>query len=86
MTFNGSEIVCVCRFMEQSNMLMEQRNDSLKNSSEQNQARILQAEQEKVKSQAHCTLNSLTLYTHSIHTLFCSLIREAKITGSDTVI
>ncbi|XP_058245487.1 FK506-binding protein 15 isoform X2 [Hemibagrus wyckioides] len=37
------------RYMEQSNMLMEQRNDSLKNSSEQNQARILQAEQEKAR-------------------------------------
>ncbi|XP_053091967.1 FK506-binding protein 15 isoform X2 [Pangasianodon hypophthalmus] len=37
------------RCMEQSNMLMEQRNDSLKNSSEQNQARILQAEQEKAR-------------------------------------
>ncbi|XP_060738346.1 FK506-binding protein 15 isoform X1 [Tachysurus vachellii] len=37
------------RYMEQSNMLMEQRNDSLKNSSEHNQARILQAEQEKVR-------------------------------------
>ncbi|XP_053480083.1 FK506-binding protein 15 isoform X2 [Ictalurus furcatus] len=37
------------RCMEQSNMLMEQRNDSLKNSSEQNQARILHAEQEKAR-------------------------------------
>ncbi|KAK3566032.1 hypothetical protein QTP86_024566 [Hemibagrus guttatus] len=37
------------RYMEQSNMLMEQRNDSLKNSSEQNQARLLQAEQEKAR-------------------------------------
>ncbi|XP_056628735.1 FK506-binding protein 15 isoform X2 [Triplophysa dalaica] len=37
------------RYMEQSNMLMEQRNDSLKNSSEQCQARILQAEQDKVR-------------------------------------
>uniref|UniRef100_W5KDA9 peptidylprolyl isomerase n=1 Tax=Astyanax mexicanus TaxID=7994 RepID=W5KDA9_ASTMX len=35
------------RYMEQSNLLMEKRNDSLKNSSEQNQARILQAEQDK---------------------------------------
>ncbi|XP_016375894.1 FK506-binding protein 15-like isoform X2 [Sinocyclocheilus rhinocerous] len=35
------------RYVEQSNQLMEQRNDSLKNSSEQNQARILQAEQDK---------------------------------------
>ncbi|KAA0713628.1 FK506-binding protein 15 [Triplophysa tibetana] len=37
------------RYMEQSNMLMEQRNDSLKNSSEQCQARILQGEQDKVR-------------------------------------
>lgn len=37
------------RYMEQSNMLMEQRNDSLKCSSEQNQARLLQAEQDKVR-------------------------------------
>lgn len=29
-------------------MLLEQRNDSLKSSSEQNQARLLQAEQDKV--------------------------------------
>ncbi|XP_050973023.1 FK506-binding protein 15 isoform X4 [Labeo rohita] len=35
------------RYVEQSNLMMEQRNDSLKNSSEQNQARILQAEQDK---------------------------------------
>uniref|UniRef100_A0A4W4FRL1 peptidylprolyl isomerase n=1 Tax=Electrophorus electricus TaxID=8005 RepID=A0A4W4FRL1_ELEEL len=35
------------RCMEHSNLLMEQRNDSLKSSSEHNQARILQAEQEK---------------------------------------
>uniref|UniRef100_A0A671TDG3 peptidylprolyl isomerase n=1 Tax=Sinocyclocheilus anshuiensis TaxID=1608454 RepID=A0A671TDG3_9TELE len=36
------------RYVEQSNQLMEQRNDSLKNSSEQSQTRILQAEQNKV--------------------------------------
>uniref|UniRef100_A0A8C1U7P8 peptidylprolyl isomerase n=1 Tax=Cyprinus carpio TaxID=7962 RepID=A0A8C1U7P8_CYPCA len=36
------------RYVEQSNQLMEQRNDSLKNRSEQSQARILQAEQDKV--------------------------------------
>ncbi|XP_070690164.1 FK506-binding protein 15 [Pempheris klunzingeri] len=35
-------------YMEQSNLLLEQRNDSLKSSSEQNQARLLQAEQDKV--------------------------------------
>ncbi|XP_069039372.1 FK506-binding protein 15 isoform X2 [Lepisosteus oculatus] len=35
------------RYVEQSNLLMEQRNDSLKNTSEQNQARVLQAEQDK---------------------------------------
>ena len=34
--------------MEQSNLQLEQRNDSLKSSSEHNQARILQAEQDKV--------------------------------------
>lgn len=34
--------------MEQSNLLLEQRNDSLKSSSEHNQARLLQAEQDKV--------------------------------------
>ncbi|TRZ03920.1 hypothetical protein DNTS_011098 [Danionella cerebrum] len=34
--------------VEQRNLLMEQRNDSLKSSSEQTQARILQTEQEKV--------------------------------------
>ncbi|XP_053276467.1 FK506-binding protein 15 isoform X1 [Pleuronectes platessa] len=37
------------RYMEQSNLLQEQRNDSLKSSSEHNQARILQAEQDKVR-------------------------------------
>ncbi|XP_056102471.1 FK506-binding protein 15 [Rhinichthys klamathensis goyatoka] len=35
------------RYVEQSNLMMEQRTDSLKNSSEQNQTRILQAEQDK---------------------------------------
>ncbi|XP_048098584.1 LOW QUALITY PROTEIN: FK506-binding protein 15 [Alosa alosa] len=35
------------RYMEQSNLLMEQRNDSLKSTSEQSQARLLQAEQDK---------------------------------------
>uniref|UniRef100_A0A673IC98 peptidylprolyl isomerase n=1 Tax=Sinocyclocheilus rhinocerous TaxID=307959 RepID=A0A673IC98_9TELE len=37
------------RYVEQSNQLMEQRNDSLKNSSEQSQTRILQAEQNKAR-------------------------------------
>uniref|UniRef100_A0A8C6LQ31 peptidylprolyl isomerase n=1 Tax=Nothobranchius furzeri TaxID=105023 RepID=A0A8C6LQ31_NOTFU len=35
------------RYMEQSHLLLEQRNDSIKSSSEQNQARLLQAEQDK---------------------------------------
>ncbi|KAM9744696.1 FK506-binding protein 15 isoform 1-T1 [Menidia menidia] len=35
------------RYMEQSHLLLEQRNDSLKSSCEQNQARLLQAEQDK---------------------------------------
>ncbi|XP_048840020.1 FK506-binding protein 15-like isoform X2 [Brienomyrus brachyistius] len=37
------------RYMEQSNLLMEQRNDSMKSSSEQSQARMLQAELDKVR-------------------------------------
>uniref|UniRef100_A0A671YVK3 peptidylprolyl isomerase n=1 Tax=Sparus aurata TaxID=8175 RepID=A0A671YVK3_SPAAU len=37
------------RYMEQSNLLLEKRNDSLKSSSEQNHARLLQAEQDKVR-------------------------------------
>ncbi|XP_051524997.1 FK506-binding protein 15-like isoform X2 [Myxocyprinus asiaticus] len=37
------------RYVEQSNLLMERRNDSLKNSSEQSQARMLQAEQDKAR-------------------------------------
>uniref|UniRef100_A0A671YY58 peptidylprolyl isomerase n=1 Tax=Sparus aurata TaxID=8175 RepID=A0A671YY58_SPAAU len=36
------------RYMEQSNLLLEKRNDSLKSSSEQNHARLLQAEQDKL--------------------------------------
>ncbi|XP_039658741.1 FK506-binding protein 15 isoform X2 [Perca fluviatilis] len=36
-------------YMEQSNLLLEQRNDSLKSSSEQIQARLLHAEQDKVR-------------------------------------
>ncbi len=50
--------LCLCRYVEQNNLRMEQRNDSLKNSSEQNQTRILQAEQDKVtllKSPIHYT-------------------------------
>ncbi|XP_077379171.1 FK506-binding protein 15 isoform X3 [Festucalex cinctus] len=42
--FNQSQ-----RYMEQSNTLMEKRNDSLKSSSEQIQARLLQAEQDKIQ-------------------------------------
>ncbi|XP_054630445.1 FK506-binding protein 15 [Dunckerocampus dactyliophorus] len=37
------------RYMEHSNMLLEQRHDSLKSSSEQNQARLLQAERDKIQ-------------------------------------
>uniref|UniRef100_A0A4W3IYN5 FKBP prolyl isomerase family member 15 n=1 Tax=Callorhinchus milii TaxID=7868 RepID=A0A4W3IYN5_CALMI len=37
------------RYVEQSNVLMEQRNDTLKSSSENSQARYLLAEQEKMK-------------------------------------
>lgn len=37
------------RYMEQSHLLLEQRNDSLKSTSEHNTQRLLQAEQEKVR-------------------------------------
>ncbi|KAK7933277.1 hypothetical protein WMY93_004173 [Mugilogobius chulae] len=37
------------RYMEQSHLLLEQRNDSLKSTSEHNTHRLLQAEQEKVR-------------------------------------
>ncbi|KAM4578277.1 FK506-binding protein 15-like [Fundulus diaphanus] len=37
------------KYMEQSHQLLEQRNNSLKSSSEHNQARLLQAEQDKVR-------------------------------------
>ncbi|KAM3611805.1 uncharacterized protein V6R79_024433 [Siganus canaliculatus] len=37
------------RYMEQSNLLLEKRNDSLKSSNEQSQFRLLQAEQDKVR-------------------------------------
>uniref|UniRef100_A0A8C3A6W9 peptidylprolyl isomerase n=1 Tax=Cyclopterus lumpus TaxID=8103 RepID=A0A8C3A6W9_CYCLU len=37
------------RYVEQSNLLLEQRNDSLKSTSEHNQARLLQVEQDKVR-------------------------------------
>lgn len=40
------------RYVEQSNLLLEQRNDSLKSTSEQNQARLQQAEQDKVRNSA----------------------------------
>ncbi|XP_068167422.1 FK506-binding protein 15 isoform X2 [Antennarius striatus] len=37
------------KFMEQSHLMLEKRNDSLKSTSEQSQARLLQAEQDKVR-------------------------------------
>ncbi|XP_036418870.1 FK506-binding protein 15 [Colossoma macropomum] len=37
------------RYMEQSNILMEQRNNAMQNSNQHNHARLLQAEQEKVR-------------------------------------
>ncbi|KAK5870520.1 hypothetical protein PBY51_003462 [Eleginops maclovinus] len=49
------------RYMEQSNLLMEQRNDSLKSSSEHNQARLLQAEQDKVRLTEDLTASTAQL-------------------------
>lgn len=39
------------RYLEQSNLLLEKRNDSFKTSNEQSQAKLLQAEQEKVSEE-----------------------------------
>lgn len=38
------------RYVEQSNLMMEKRNNSLQTATENTQARVLHAEQEKVKS------------------------------------
>lgn len=37
------------RYVEQSNLMMEKRNNSLQTATENTQARVLHAEQEKVK-------------------------------------
>ncbi|XP_068617088.1 FK506-binding protein 15 [Brachionichthys hirsutus] len=41
------------RYMEQNHLVLEKRNDSLKSTSEQSQARLLQAEQDKVRLTEH---------------------------------
>jgi len=46
----GKHEVCVFRHVEQSNVLMEQRSDSLMSSSQQNHTRLLEAEQDKVRA------------------------------------
>ncbi|CAI5685742.1 FK506-binding protein 15 isoform X2 [Oreochromis niloticus] len=48
------------RYMEQSHLMLEQRNDSLKSSSEQNQARLLQAEQDKCCSEEKLLFTALS--------------------------
>ena len=49
---------CVCtavfRHVEQSNLLMEQRSDSLKTSSHQSHTRLLEAEKDKVRAHWSC--------------------------------
>ncbi|XP_042344077.1 FK506-binding protein 15 [Plectropomus leopardus] len=49
------------RYMEQSHLLLEQRNNSLKSTSEQNQARLLQAEQDKVRLTEDLALSTAQL-------------------------
>uniref|UniRef100_A0A3Q2YHN7 peptidylprolyl isomerase n=1 Tax=Hippocampus comes TaxID=109280 RepID=A0A3Q2YHN7_HIPCM len=49
--FNQSQ-----RYMEQNNTLLEKRNDSLQSSSERSQAKLLQAEQDKVSVANHCQI------------------------------
>ncbi|XDV48381.1 hypothetical protein PO909_017801 [Leuciscus waleckii] len=66
------------RYVEQSNLMMEQRTDSLKNSSEQNQTRILQAEQDKHALPLELSWDQVSKsavpafhpFLHSLHTLF----------------
>lgn len=41
---------CGCRFVEQSNTVLEQRNDSFKMTTAQSQVKVLQLEQEKVRN------------------------------------
>uniref|UniRef100_A0A8C1MS52 peptidylprolyl isomerase n=1 Tax=Cyprinus carpio TaxID=7962 RepID=A0A8C1MS52_CYPCA len=70
------------RYVEQNNLRMEQRNDSLKNSSEQNQARILQAEQDKVtlfNSPIHHTHNNTRAALQTLYLYLC--VSELKETA-----
>lgn len=59
-------VLWLSRYVEQSNLLLEKRNDSLKSSSEQNQARLLQAEQDKVSPDTyrhpHCDSYTVSVY------------------------
>ena len=53
--FGTALFTCICavvcgRYVEQSNTLLEQRNDSFKTTATQSQSRILALEQEKVSS------------------------------------
>ncbi|XP_032905327.1 FK506-binding protein 15 isoform X2 [Amblyraja radiata] len=61
------------RYVEQSNLLMEQRNDSLMSSTENNQARVLLVEQEKVK-----VTEELALATGQIARLQLELMAHQK--------
>ncbi|MGH0158485.1 UNVERIFIED_CONTAM: hypothetical protein FKN15_058127 [Acipenser sinensis] len=84
------------RYVEQSNQLMEQRNDSLKSTGEQTQARVLQAEQDKVKvveELSACTARvsqlQLQLSEHQkkemeLRTQLSAALQEAERQGSQT--
>lgn len=45
----------VVRFVEESNLMLEQRNDSFKQTTAQAQARVLELEQEKVRTSDELT-------------------------------
>ncbi|XP_030062404.1 FK506-binding protein 15 isoform X2 [Microcaecilia unicolor] len=61
------------RYVEQSNLLMEQRNDSLKSTTENTQARVLHVEQEKAK-----VAEELTTATGQISRLQLELTAHQK--------
>ncbi|XP_074871864.1 FK506-binding protein 15 isoform X2 [Carettochelys insculpta] len=82
------------RYVEQSNLLMEQRNNSLQTTNEHTQARVLHAEQEKVKvaeelaaATAHVSRLQLELTAHQkkemdLRTQLTTALQEAELHGA----
>ena len=69
--FDNHYVYFFCRFVEQSNTMLEQRNDAFKSTTAQSHAKVLTLEQEKVAmttelSQATAQLSSLQLELASV--------------------